>query len=479
MLPTETLADVIRAAGGFAPSAVQRRVQIERIVPAAQRTADGGRDRVVIDVSTPDLASAAAANVQIQAGDVIRVFRVASRVRNRIAVTGNVWTPGAQGFVPGMTVSQALRLAGGAKGDTYLGQVLVSRLRSDSTRMQLRATLRDTLGAVVNDFPLQEDDEIRVFSVSDFRPPRYVAITGAVRKAGQFAYREGMTVRDLVLLAGGLEESAFLGEAEVARLPEDRRGGATARTFRVALDSSYLFERGLDGHYLGAPGLPAPSGNSPDVALVPYDNVLILRQPDWQLQRTVVLTGEVRFPGRYALKSKNDRITDAIQRAGGLTREAYAEGVTFYRTRSRIGRIGVDLPAAMRQNRHRDNLLLQDGDSINVPLYNAVVNVTGAVNSPVAVSYMPGRTIDYYIDAAGGGSRNADLKRAYVQQPSGKVESRSRHFLSVASAPKPRPGSSVTVPELDPKDRRDLLAVVGSVAQVLASLVAIVAVVRR
>src|SRR5439155_11146082 len=140
------------------------------------------------------------------------------------------------------------------------------------------AALRDTTGTVLNDIPIEEDDEIRVFSVSEFRPTRYVAINGAVQKGGQYPFREGMTMRDLVLLAGGLEQSAYLNEAEIARLPANRNGGVTASTFRVPLDSSYLFERGPDGKYLGPPGLPAASRPNGEVTVEPYDNVLILRQ---------------------------------------------------------------------------------------------------------------------------------------------------------------------------------------------------------
>src|SRR5688500_19275762 len=116
-----------------------------------------------------------------------------------------------------------------------------------------------------------------------------------------------MTVRDLVLLAGGLEQSAYLNAAEIARLPANREGGQTARTFRVPLDSSYIFERSPDGKYLGPPGLPAPSGPNPEVTVLPYDNILILRQPNWELQRTAAIAGEVRFPGRYSLKTTSDK----------------------------------------------------------------------------------------------------------------------------------------------------------------------------
>jgi polysaccharide export outer membrane protein len=477
--PNETLADALRFAGGFTAAAARRRVQIERIVPPAER-ALGGRDRVVTEIVSDQFTNGTGPSIAVLDGDVIRVFSVASRVRNRIYVRGNVWSPGSQGLAPGMKVSDALRLAGGVRPDVYLGQVLITRTQPDSSKIQLRAALRDTTGAVINDIPLQEDDEIRVFSTSEFRPPRYVAINGAVHKSGQFPYREGMTIRDLVLLAGGMDQSAYLNEAEVARLPRDRAGGVTATTFRVPLDSSYLFERGPDGKYLGPPGLPATAGPNPEVVVQPYDNVLILRQPNWELQRTAVVAGEVRYPGRYTLRTKSEKITDLIQRAGGLTADAYANGVTFYRTRNGVGRIGIELPDVLKNSRSLDNLPLQDGDSLFIPRYSAVVAVQGAVNSPVSVTWSPGKSIEYYIRAAGGPSRKADLDRAYVTQPNGKVETRQSHFLLPDGIPQPRAGSTVFVPERDPSDKPfDLLASAGSIAAVLGSLVTLVIALRR
>ena len=477
--PNETLADALRFAGGFTATAARRRVQIERIVPPAQR-ALGGRDRVVTEIVSDQFTNGTGPSIAVLDGDVIRVFSVASRVRNRIYVRGNVWSPGSQGIAPGMKVSDALRIAGGVRPDVYLGQVLITRTQPDSSKIQLRAALRDTSGAVINDIPLQEDDEIRVFSTSEFRPTRYVAINGAVRKSGQFPYREGMTIRDLVLLAGGLDQSAYLNEAEVARLPENRAGGVTATTFRVPLDSSYIFERGPDGKYLGPPGLPASTGPNPEVVVQPYDNVLILRQPNWELQRTAVVAGEVRYPGRYTLKTKSEKITDLIQRAGGLTPDAYANGVTFYRARNGVGRIGIELPDVLRNSRSLDNLPLQDGDSLYIPRYNAVVAVQGAVNSPVSVTWSPGKSMEYYVRAAGGPSRKADLGRAYVTQPNGKVETRQSHFLFPDGIPQPRAGSTVFVPERDPLDRPfDLLTSAGAIASILATLVTLVIAIRR
>jgi polysaccharide export outer membrane protein len=477
MKANETLADLLRNAGGFQADASRQRVLVERILPPAERL-QPGRDRVTIDVSSPSLAAAAGPSIPLQNGDVVRVFPVAERVRNRIFVEGNVLQAGAQGLSPGMMLGDALRRAG-LKSDTYLGEVLVSRLRSDSSRVQLRATIADSSGAVVNDFPLQEDDQIHIFSITSFRPTRYVSIGGAVRRSGRVLYREGMTLRDLVLLAQGLQEGAYLKEAEVARLPNDRTGGRTATTIRVPLDSTYLFERGPDGRYIGPPGISVPSGTTPDVVLRPYDNVLIMRQPDWSLQRTVIIQGEVRFPGVYALTNKSERLSDVIKRAGGLTPEAYGDGIAFFRRDNNIGRVGVELSSALRRYESADNLILRDGDNISIPPFNAVVTIKGAVNMPSTVAYIRGKGIDYYIGAAGGPTTKADEDHAFVIQPSGKLETVKSHMFLPDQMPKPRPGSVVTVPESDGTARRDWVPLVTGLAQIIGSTVAILVAVTR
>jgi protein involved in polysaccharide export with SLBB domain len=475
----ESLGEVLKSAGGFKAEASQRRVMVERILPPGQRAPDG-RDRVVIDVPAERLASTDGSAFRAEPGDVVRVFPVSDAVRDRIAVTGSVWAPGPQGFKPGMRLSDALRNAGGVRPDAMMDNVLVTRLMPDSTRRQLRATLTDRAGGVLNDLPLEENDEVQVFAGAQMREERYVAIGGAVRKPGRFPYRLGMTLRDLVLLAGGANESAF-GQAEIARMPEpgsDR--SVTARTFRVPVTTKDVAASGAPRPG-GAEGQPvhAPTADA-EIVLQPDDNVLILRRPDWTMPRTVMLYGEVQFPGRYTLTSREERVSDLLKRAGGLTPEAYAAGLVFYRAENRIGRVGIDLPRVLKEPKHRDNMLLANGDSLFVPRYNAMVDVRGAVNSPLAVAYQPGKGLDYYIRAAGGGSAKADLGRAYVTQASGKVESVKHRRMAPDDVPEPGAGSVVYVPLEDPSDKGPGYATIaGATAQMLGALVAIIAISRR
>jgi protein involved in polysaccharide export with SLBB domain len=479
--PGETLRDVLQAAGGFGVRALRRRVQIDRILAPDQRE-PGGRDRVVIDLASDQFVDGMGPPFPMLPGDSVTVLAVAERRRDVIQVKGAVWTPGAVGWTRGMHLSEAILLAGGPKPDVYLGQILITRLQSDSTRTQLRSSFRDSTGTVNDDLVLLEDDEVTVYSRTTFRPVRYVAVTGAVRKPGRVPYREGMTLRDALLQVEGVTQDALLTEAEVARLPDDtvRAAGRVAVTFRVSLDSTYLVDRGPDGRYLGPPGLPAASGGASETVLRPYDNVLIFRQPDWELQRTVSILGQVRYPGRYSLITRSDRITDLIQRAGGLTKDAYPAGVKFFRSVDRGGRIGLDLPRVLADAKDRDNLVLAAGDSIIIPEYIPVVYVRGRVNAPSSVNYRPGAGLEYYVAAAGGYARDADRGRAYVTQPNGKVQSVKRRALLIPDfRPRPLAGGEVYVPLRDPADRRDWLQTATSLAQIVAGLATTVLVVKN
>src|SRR5205807_4285733 len=214
-------------------------------------------------------------------------------------------------------------------------------------------------------------------------------------------------------------------DAEIARLPADRSKGQLATTVRVPLDSSYLTERD-SSRYIGPPGVAFPAaGTAAEVPLQPYDNVLVFRQPDFELQRTVTISGEVMYPGSYALKAKDDRLADLVQRAGGLTPRAYPEGIRFIRPADNRGRINIDLPKALRDRGSRDNVILQPGDHITIPEYQPSVRVTGAVNSPGSVLYRNGAGLGYYLDAAGGFTRVANKGAVSVQLANGQV--RTRH----------------------------------------------------
>ena len=503
LLPEETLRDLIGFAGGFGPAAYQARVRIHRILPPDAR-GTGSRARVVVDVGPEQFGGGAVPAVPMSAGDSVTVLAVASRFRGYVTVKGNVWVEGQVGFTPGMKLSDAIRLAGGPRPDVYLDRILISRTNEDSTRVQLRSTFADSTGKVSQDLVLQDEDEISVFSRAAFYPSKYVTIVGAVQNPGRVPYREGMTMRDVVLLAGGVTEDADLTSAEIARRAAAADPGILATTIRVPLDSTFRAGGGTDGHGTVP---PLGAGGVPDVPLQPYDNVLIMRQTGFDLQRLVYLTGQVKHPGRYALKSKTERVADLIRRAGGLTPEAYAGGVQFYRSytpgrnpvetkpaevdapppsprdslpRGYTERVGLDLPKVMKNSRFRDNIILAAGDSIHIPEYNPIVMVEGTVNSPGAVPYTEGKSLDWYVDAAGGYTQLSDRGHAYLTQPNGKREAVKRRVVLADGVPKPKSGAVIFVPAKRIQEQpANVAGFISTIAQVLTALVTVILVAKR
>jgi protein involved in polysaccharide export with SLBB domain len=433
----------------------------------------------------------------------VTVLSVPQRVRGYVTVKGNVWVEGQVGLTPGMKLSDAIRVAGGPKPDVYLDRILISRTNEDSTRTQLRSSFADSTGRVGEDLPLQDQDEVQVFSRATFLPQPYVTIVGAVRNPGRVPYRRGMTMRDIVLLAQGVTEDADLTVAEIARREASGDPGALAKSIPVPLDSARITPGGSGGTDLAS---DSATGGVPDLALMPYDNVLIRRKPGWESQRLVYLTGQVKHPGRYALRSKTERIRDLVERAGGLTGQAYPGGVQFYRSygpghkpvngppepitqplepprdtlpRGFRERVGVDLPRALKNRKAPDNVILVAGDSINIPEFNPVVIVDGSVNSPGPVVYTPGKSLDWYVNAAGGYAQNGDDRRAYVTQPNGKREAVKRRAVLADDVPKPKSGAMVFVPVRRVQEQPSNIAGVLSVAaQVLSAIVTIVVVTR-
>jgi polysaccharide biosynthesis/export protein len=414
---TEALTDLLRDAGGFKSDAALRRITIHRILPVAER-GPGPAPRAAVDVAlipTGDPPSPSSANPGSE-----RIPHPASRIPE----------------VPG-----------------------------------LAAVSIPSVG-------LQDGDSVVVDSVPPLTDVYFVAIAGMVNKPGAYPWRPGMRLRDLVLLARGPKVGADLKEAEIARLPADRTKGQLATTLRVPMDSTYLFERDSAGRYIGPPGVSYPSAGAPDVPLEPYDNVLVLKQAEFDFQRTVTITGQVMYPGTYSLRTKTDRLAELIRRAGGLTRQAYADGIRFVRAEDNVGRINVTLARALQDTTSASNIILQVGDSINIPEYQPAVKVGGAVNSPGSVLWKKGEGLDYYLEGVGGLTYRADKGRTSVKYANGEVRTR-RKTLIFTSTPTPGPGSEVFVPVRDTTGRVNTVQLFTSIVQIIASTVTAIYVIKH
>ncbi len=464
-----TVLTALYAAGGVTDRANLRSVEVRR----------GDKPVATLDLYDYLLRGDVHDDVRLQTGDV--VFVPVHGIRAEIS--GAVTRPAIYELRAGETLADLLRAAGSFRPNAQFKRVAVHRLLPPAERgpgSPPRAVIDVALtGVQIPPLALLDGDSVVVDSVAALSGQFFVAIAGMVKKPGSYPWRQGMTLRDLVLLARGPAIGADLREAEIARMPADRSQGQLATTLRVPLDSTYLFERDSAGRYVGPPGLPFPASGAAEVVLQPYDNALILRQPDFDFQRTVTISGEVRFPGTYSLRTKSDRLSSLFSRGGGLTPQAYPEGIRFYRVLNNVGRINVDVRRALADTSSRFNIVLQPGDSLHIPEYTPSVKVSGSVNSPGSVLWRRGANLSYYVSAAGGYAPQALKGQVSVRFANGEVRTRHHSFLG-GGDPTPGPGSEVFVPAEDPNAKKtDYVSLFGAIAQILASTIAIIVVLRR
>src|SRR2546422_4034205 len=326
-----TVFTALYAAGGVTDRANMRAIEIQR----------AGKTVATLDLYDYLLRGDTRNDVRLETGDVVFVPVHGTRAE----ISGAVVRPYTYELKPSETLADLIQAAGGVRPNAELRRIAGHRPLPAPGRgpgappravidVALRPVSREhgavrpgedpTAGMVIPSVGVENGDSVVVDSVLALGGQYFVAIAGMVTKPGMYPWRERMTLRELVVLARGPKVGAYLKEAEIARLPEERSKGQLATTVRVPLDSTYLFERDSLGRYVGPPGLPYSGSGAPEVKLQPYDNVLVLKEPEFELQRTVTVIGQVLYPGTYALRTKTDRLADLIGRTGGLTPLAYA-----------------------------------------------------------------------------------------------------------------------------------------------------------
>lgn len=425
MAPTEGLATAIDYAGGLTSTAASHRIQIDRILPPDQRRP--GVDRVLIDV---DLAAVQRGEeAEIRDGDVVRVFEVGSDRRNRVVVSGEVNRPGVYQWWQGLTLKGLVDRADGLSEQAYGSRIHVYRLNpDDGTRSLLRVTADDL------ELSLADRDSIVVHSVAALVNAAFVDIEGFVKHPGEYELARDMTLQDLILTAGGFTRGAYAVEAELARQPDPFQGpNAKPEVVRVPLGGQ-------------------PSDDSPEVfvwdpmpgetRLEAGDHVFIRKAPGYDLLRIVHITGEVQFPGSYAIQDRAETISDLFERAGGTTTEAHVEGARLIRGGHPVA---TDMRKALAGT--SSDLQLVPGDTIDVPRYDPTVLVSGAVGFESRVRFEPGKGIDYFVDRAGGYSPEADKGRTTVTQHNGERRVVHIRTLFFDSKPAAGPGATIYVPK--------------------------------
>jgi len=314
----ETLTDLIQYAGGFSEKAYTRQIKIHR---------NTSTERKIITVSGSDLDETV-----IENGDAVYIDEILERFSNRVSIAGAVWRSGEFERTPGMTLKDLIEEADGVRPDAFMQRGLINRMNDDYSFTQISF---DVAGIMDNDGSdpviLQPEDHIIIRSIHEVTEEQSVTIEGAVNNGGSFYYRSGMTLEDLILKSKGFLDSASEGRIEISRrisgdAVSDTRSSRAADIFTFGVDRDLSIQDGNESFQLQ-----------------PFDRVFVHRKPDFREQQTVTIEGEVMYPGTYTIESREERISDIIQRAGGVTSEAYLAGARLVRKVSSIDRPEVEL----------------------------------------------------------------------------------------------------------------------------------------
>ncbi|NLX71947.1 MAG: hypothetical protein GXY94_01395 [Bacteroidales bacterium] len=467
----ETLAQLIEFSGSFNDSAYTRQVKLIR---------NSETERMLITVPRSAFDSFLLAN-----GDVVQVDKILDRFSNRVTIEGAVWRPGDYELTEGMTLSQLIALAEGVMPDVFRGRGVINRL-SDNYDFRVESFSVDKLLAGEYDLALKPEDQVIIRSIHDMREERTIQIGGEVKNAGLFQFREGMTLEDLILMASGFKVSA-----SEARIEINRRilGEAAPAKRGTKLAENYVF---------GVDRMLTLNDEAKTFELQPFDQVYVRPRPDYQVQRSVRIEGEVLFPGEYTLSDRNERISDLVKRAGGLTDEAYIKGATMLRQSLQLSRVetevdlgmdltvekpksnenfvGIDLDDILASPGSEDDLFLRPGDEIRIPSELQTIRVSGGVLREAEIRYTEGKNLKYYVSRSGGYTQGARKGRAYVLYANGDVETKSR-FLFFSSSPKIEQGAEIVVPQkvevgaLSPGERISILSTVVSMAAIVITAI--------
>lgn len=441
----EGLRDVVAFAGGFDPSAHVQRIQIDRILPPAER--GPGRDRVLVDVSLGAL-EAGSQPLPLKAGDVIDVFGVLNARRNRVTIQGAIHRPGIYEYEPGMSLWTLIERADGLVPSAFRAVAHVTRrIEATETSRLVRVSLEaDAGGTPIEDLPLADLDEVVVYATENLNLRQRVTIHGEVKSPGEYPLAENMTVEDLIFAAGGFTQGAQSFEAEVVR---PRIGiehtDTVAVVQKVRLEGTLPDPLGVDVSPLDGAQAGLPRGS--EFVLRNLDRVVVRRLPGYVASEAVEVQGEVMYPGTYVLQSRSERLSSVLRRAGGPTLEADLDA--FRLVRDNIP-VGVDLRRALeRPGNDIADPFVEAGDMLVLSAYDPTVLVQGAVAFESRVLYREGRDLDEYISRAGGLREDADGGRISVEYANGERATFGR-FLLFKRAPSVRAGSVIYVPAKDP-----------------------------
>jgi protein involved in polysaccharide export with SLBB domain len=478
LLENQTFNDLLRYSGGFTDNAYKGAVTVIRITDSVKK---------IIDLSSDDFK-----DFVISGSDQYIVRKLQDEFANRVFISGSVLRPGPYQLTPGLTIASLIQKAGGFKRDAYINRISIFRYLENKMPTMVSVDLNSDKQNNEN-LQLVKDDSVAVHSIFEFHDSNYVTIEGNVRKPSTLPWRQNLSLRDVLLASGGIAESGDSTNIEITRRIKN------ANVDIINHNESEILNINLE----------SKDEKAEDVTLEPYDIVIVKTLPGFSTQRTVLLTGEVKSPGRYGLQKSGDKIDDIIKRAGGFKASADSSSITIRRSiqsdlstvereklfqrilninpdsislhprvREEIYKsydlINVDLTKALADPKSSENLILEDGDVLTISRNSNLVKISGEVYNPTIIPYKENKNLKYYVQQAGNFTPYARKTGALVIYPDGKAAS-VKHFLFFKSYPHVTPRSEIFVPQKNKSNKSRLgigeMALIVSAMGILSNVI--------
>ena len=466
MLSTETLANLVSFFGGFTSDAFTNTLVLERIKEAK---------REVKEIDFSEISK-----LKMQNGDRLKVHAITNEYQNRLSIGGAVYQPGVYEYKEGMTALDLLNRANGVKKDASLNRGLIFRTENRVDYQTLSFSVKDLIENKHN-ITLKDNDSLYIFYKDALQYKKFVKVEGAVNKPQELSYMENMTVEDAISLAGGLSNGADPSVIEVFRETNDGNFEKLSQAFKVSSNNELKSEGEV-------------------MVLQPNDVVSVRYIKGFTPLQTVSVMGEVLYPGVYSIQSKNEHISDLLERVGGFTPFAYKEGATLVRKKTEEGeiqqedfldelisqesttdesskslkkvakktneyRIGIDISKILKHKHSKYDLLLNEGDMLLIPSERQTVEIRGEVLAPSMVRFQKGQSLRQYIDQAGGFSNRAKKRSIYVLYANGSIKS-TRTSLFFKNYPELAPGAIIIVPSKPEKKEMSTGETIGIISAI-------------
>jgi protein involved in polysaccharide export with SLBB domain len=480
--PKEDLNKLLEFASGFTEKAYKARIKVLKNTDTERKISDVTADQY--DTYIPE------------SGDKYFVNEILDRFENRVTIEGAIFRPGQYELTAGLTVKELILKAEGLKEDAFKNRAYITRLTADLNTELISIDLNKIMNGQERDIVLKREDVLSISSIFDLREEYTLYIDGAVRAPGKYPFSENMSLEELIIKAGGFTESAIGKRIEISR----RINNAEEESISSSAKTAEIFQIDLDK------GLTIDNSK---FVLKPFDLVIIRESPGYEKQRVVRILGEVVYPGVYVITRKDERISDLVKRAGGLTAQAFTDGASLKRNRSfdtelerekeqqkiqqfqkiqknskdttalnlenlaiRNSFVGISLTRILDKPRSKQDLFLENEDILNIPKELQTVKVSGEVLSPNTVVYNKNKTFKSYVLSAGGFGEGAKKGRSYIIYANGAVKA-TKKFLIFNNYPVVKTGAEIFVPK-NAESRKLTPAETAGIISGLASLGAIV-----